>query len=116
MATVAVDGTLLHVVAGGGVVVITDNPRNAGHVLPLNQAGKLGELLDIAASDEAPRGLLGSVSTVDGVLMHVVRSSCHVTLHDQPDPRAHSGWTLRMVDQVVALRDAISDAVGVSTQ
>lgn len=116
MATIAVDGTLLHVVAGGGVVVITDNPRRGGLTFSCAQAIKLRELLDVAASDDAPHGLLGSVSTAEGKLAHVVRSSCHVTLHDQPDPRAHSGWTLRMIDQVVALRDAISGAVGVSTQ
>jgi hypothetical protein len=78
--------------------------------LHVAQARALVELLDRAMADETPRELIGSVLMSDGRLLHVRRWPWHVGVSNHPNPREHSGWTLRMYDQVEALRNAIDRA------
>lgn len=108
VATVAFDGGVLTVLRSRAGVTITD--AGGGHTVRVDQARELCELLDRALSDyqTAPRGLIGSVATADGRSLHVKHTGHHVSIDELPD--AHSGWTLRMVDQVEALRDALDRA------
>jgi hypothetical protein len=113
---VAVAGNTLWVLRWPDVITITDvapttreAARSSGFMLTLEEARALVALLDAALSDNAPVGLLG---VVDGGArqMHVILwSPAALSIREQAD--RHAGWTLRLRDQALALRDAISAAV-----
>jgi hypothetical protein len=117
-----VEGAVVRVVGGGGVVMLTDNPRSGGPTLLSADALELVALLDrtleLRASGAAFDGtLLGSFSAASGGYVHILAFSNSINVHDSPDPHGHSGWTFRFEDQVIALRDAIRAAIGsASTQ
>jgi hypothetical protein len=96
----------------GGVTIADTHALHANHTFDAVRARELVELLDTALNADAPHGLVGSVPTTSGRVLHVLRWPAAVTISDHPEPRAHSGWTLRMRDQVEALRDAIAGAAG----
>jgi hypothetical protein len=66
-----------------------------------------GQALKAGGAD-ASRELIGSVVMTNGRELHVRRWPTAVSVPDQAT--GHSGWALRMVDQVEALRDAIERA------
>lgn len=90
-------------------MALCDSPQSCATVLPLHlaTAQRLVELIDRAAEVKpAGRQLIGSLPTAEGRALHVLRASWHLVVHDDPEPLAHSGWTLRYADQVNELRAA----------
>lgn len=98
----------LHVVRAGDRLLISDHQALAG-TCAISDPGELRDVL-IRAADEGPRErgaeLVGTVGRV-----HVLRFHSHVTVHDAPDPRVHSGWTMHL-EQARELGEALTRAAG----
>ncbi len=127
IAAVGFVGGGLRVLRSPAGVTIADDA--AGHTLRVDKARELSELLTRVLGDyeagQAPRGLIGAVALAtpsekvhpngpgDGRELYVKHTGPHVSIDELP--HVGTGWTLRMTDQVIALRDALDRATGAHT-
>lgn len=110
-----VDGRALRLFALPSIVTLADGATlgMVGAMFRPGQARELAALLEHALAANAPENV-GVVLTVDGRPLRVTRYPAAVTVADDESHRA--GWTFRMNDQVIALRDAIARAADAAEQ
>ena len=116
VAATTAEGAVLHVGRSGSGVTIAEAAKlRNGHELPPAEARKLVVLLDEALNPGCGvRGLLGGVTMTNERPLYVKRWAHAVGITTMRD--GHSGWSIVMRNQVVALRDAIAAVVGDAPQ